>query len=118
MKVLNRFIDDPKIEYAYKETDSRFLNEGVLDSDVDDIEFYYPEEDEAPNDSKVKRDYTQTFKIRNKRENPEDEKEDSNGNEEYIKLLEGSFPNFPDDNSVVLNIGEVKANSHVRVKRN
>lgn len=115
LKVLNRYIDDPKIEYAYKETDSRFLNEGISDNDLEEIEYIYPEEVEIPNNSKNKRNCPP--KVRSKRENSDEEREDSASNEEYIKLLESSFPENFDDNNVILNIGEMKPNSHVRVKR-
>lgn len=114
--MLNRFIDDPKIEYAYKETDSRFQNEGLQDNDLEEMEYLYPEEDEAP--KKMRRDLCPPPSIvRSKRENSDEEREDSASNEEYIKLLENSFPETFDDNSVILNIGETKPSSHVRVKR-
>lgn len=117
LKVLNRFIDDPKIEYAYKETDSRFQNEGILDYDIEEAEYFYPEEEGLPKGSQAKRDCPIPSKVRSKRENSDEECENSANNEEYIKLLESSFPENFDDNNVVLNIGEMKPNSHVRVKR-
>lgn len=118
LKVLNRYIDDPKIEYAYKETDSRFLNDGVQYNDQEEIEYLYPEEEEIPTNSKqLKRNCPPPSKVRSKRENSDDDREDSAANEEYIKLLEGSFPENFDDNNVILNIGETKPDSHVRVKR-
>lgn len=117
LKVLNRYIDDPKIEYAYKETDSRFLNEGIQDNDLEEIEYLYPDDEEIPTKSKLRRNCIPPSKVRSKRENSDDDREDSAANEEYIKLLEGSFPESFDDNNVVLNIGETKPDSHVRVKR-
>ena len=89
------------------------------------MEYDYPQDNEIPvNTCKLKRGAAQNravgSKIRNKRENSEipEEREDSPNNEEYIKLLENSFPNTFDDNNIVLNIGEVKPGGHVRVKRN
>lgn len=94
------------------------MNEGVLDNELEEMEYLYPEEDEIASSSKLKRDLCPPpSKVRNKRENSEEEREDSASNKEYIKLLEGSFPDKFDDNDIILNIGETKSDSHVRVKR-